>query len=76
MYAVYNVAATAVLAAGDRPLSTHCCWLESLITVVQIETRTSPGICALSPGNEISQELTYLVYMESKIAFFSSMQHS
>jgi len=53
-------AAAAVLAAGDGPLTTHCCWLASLKTTVEIETRMSPGICALSPGNEISWGLTSL----------------
>jgi len=33
----------------------------SLITTVLIETQTSPGICALSPGNEIFRELTSLL---------------
>jgi len=35
--------------------------LASLITMVQIETQTSSRICASSPGNELSRELTSLI---------------
>ena len=47
--------------AGDGPGCTCCRCLASFITVVQIETRMSPRICALSPENEISRELTSLL---------------
>ena len=45
----------------DGSLTTRCCWLASLITTVQIGTQMSPSVCALSPGNEISRELTSLL---------------
>jgi len=44
-------------------LTTRCCWLASPITTVQIDTRTSSGICALSAGNEISQKLTSVIWL-------------
>jgi len=43
---------------GLDPRRTRCHCLAGLITTVQIETRTSPRTCALSPRNEISWELT------------------
>ena len=45
----------------DGSFTTRCCWLASLITMVQIGTQMSPSICAFSPGNEISRELTSLL---------------
>jgi len=44
------------------PRRTRWRCLASVITTVQMETRTSPGICASSPRNEISRELTSLVW--------------
>ena len=44
------------------PGRTDCRCLPSLITTVEIETETSSGICASSPRNEISRELTISTY--------------
>jgi len=46
---------------ATNPRRTCSHYLASLITTVQTETRTSPGICALSPRNEISWQLTSLM---------------